>query len=125
MLSYSDNSLTIKLVIFAVCCLIFYSFIHAENSYAASQTDKIAEEIFETESDKVRIKAQYRKCSRDSDCTAVLSFCNWRGVSKSSEKKITALSDQVKLECKWPKPSPQSPAARCRNALCYIESDRI
>ncbi|MDX2074601.1 MAG: hypothetical protein SFX19_09615 [Alphaproteobacteria bacterium] len=87
----------------------------------ADPIDEITQAIFE--GDPPAIKAEYRRCTGDSDCTAVLSLCRWRPVNKSSEKHVSEVSNTVKLECKWPPPPATPPVARCMDRLCDIRPD--
>ena len=89
----------------------------------AGPVDELSKAIFDEDSSSIKIKKDYRKCSNDSDCTAILSLCRWRAVSALSEKHVRDMSDQVILECKWPKPPATPPIPRCVEQLCEILSD--
>ncbi len=87
----------------------------------AGLVDDVKEAIFEDGT--ANIKAEYRACSGDGECTAVLSLCRWRPVNKASQKQVSDISATVKLECKWPPPPANAPVARCVNRLCAIPPD--
>lgn len=93
----------------------------------ADPMDDVDAAIFETTSNArgevKNIKAKFRKCANDTQCTTVLSVCRWRPVSKSNEQYVTNVSSQVQPECKWPQPPQVGPVARCLKNLCEILPD--
>lgn len=107
--------LYIGMMLVVLCCF--------EQPVYADPIDSISAAIFDDDSDKIKVKAAFRVCNRDSDCTAVLVLCRWRAVSNASEKYVNEVSGKVTLECKWPPPPVQPPAVRCINKACDILPD--
>jgi len=87
----------------------------------ADPVDDIASEIFED--DAYKVKAEYRICSTDSECTAAVSLCRWRPVNHTSRKIVVDASKKYTPECKWPPLPPRAPIARCVESLCEILPD--
>jgi hypothetical protein len=89
----------------------------------ADPIDEISDAIFEKNSTPVKIKAEFRKCLSDVDCTSLLSLCRWRPTNKTSEKYVADISSKAQLPCIWPPPPEQGPVVRCIEQLCDVPAD--
>jgi hypothetical protein len=89
----------------------------------AGVVDDILAQLYDVDGERVNLKPMYRACASEGDCTAVLSLCRWRAVSKNSEKQVNEISGKAVLECKWPTPPATPPAVQCISNLCTVPSD--